>query len=308
MTSKVEALADIADIAYRHDLTIEDIAKVLSVETESNPQEKTSSVLAKVLAFLGSIFVLAGIALFIDMLWDDFNSVTRVLVTLGVGFSLYLFGLATMCDERFSKVTTPLLFVSGLLQPIGIVVMMDEYSRGGQPEHGLLFMCTVMFLQQFLTFMAKRDYGVLLFMSLFFGAAGFGTFCDIIGMDESLIALAVGIGLMCISYLIDKSVHQKITPPWYFVGSIFFLYGIFDLIDNTVLEILFFGVASGLMYLATLVRSRTLLFVSVLAIMSFTGYYFQGVLFNAFGLIIMGFLLIGLSVFAMKLNRKYIEG
>ena len=127
-------------------------------------------------------------------------------------------------------------------------------------------------------------------------------------MDESLIALAVGIGLMCISYLIDKSVHQKITPPWYFVGSIFFLYGIFDLIDNTVLEILFFGVASGLMYLATLVRSRTLLFVSVLAIMSFTGYYFQGVLFNAFGLIIMGFLLIGLSVFAMKLNRKYIEG
>jgi len=307
MTSKSEALADIADIAHRHDLTVEDIAKVLSVETENNPKEKTSSVLAKVLAFLGSIFVLAGIALFIGMLWDDFNSATRVLVTLGTGFSLYLFSIVTMSDERFSKLTTPLLLVSALLQPTGIVVMMEEYSRGGQPEHGLLFMCTVMFVQQFFTFMAKRDYGVLLFMSLFFGAAGFGLLCDILGIDESLIALALGIGLMCFSYVIDKSVHQKLSPPWYFLGSMFFLYGVFDLIDNTALDILFFGVASGLMYLATVVRSRTLLFISVLAIMSFTGYYFQGVLFNAFGLIIMGFLLIGLSVFAMRLNRTYIQ-
>jgi hypothetical protein len=50
-----------------------------------------------------------------------------------------------------------------------------------------------------------------------------------------------------------------------------------------------------------------LLFVSVLALTSYTGYYFRDSLANAFGLIVLGFLLIGLSAFAMKLSRKYIR-
>ena len=80
-----------------------------------------------------------------------------------------------------------------------------------------------------------------------------------------------------------------------------------DNMPGSVIEILYFGVAAGFMYLGTVVRSRTLLFSSVIALMGFTGYFFRDSLANAFGLIIMGFLLIGLSAFAMSLNRKYIQ-
>ena len=80
----------------------------------------------------------------------------------------------------------------------------------------------------------------------------------------------------------------------------------FEVLESTALEITYFGVAAGIMYLATVVRSRTLLFTSVLALMAFTGYFFRDSLANAFGLIVMGLLLIGLSAFAMSLNRKYI--
>ena len=62
------------------------------------------------------------------------------------------------------------LLIAALLQPTGIMVMLDEYARGGKPEHGMLFMCTVMFLQQFLTFLGTRR-TVLLFTSLVFGTA-----------------------------------------------------------------------------------------------------------------------------------------
>lgn len=55
------------------------------------------------------------------------------------------------------------------------------------------------------------------------------------------------------------------------------------------------------------VRSRTLLFSSVIALMSFTGWYFRDSLANAFGLMFMGFLLISLSALAMQLNRKFIQ-
>lgn len=301
-----DALAKIAAIAARHELGAADILAVLEPAAATEPVERSSGVLARVLAYLGGVLVLAGIALFIGMQWEQFNSAVRVLVTLGTGFAIYLFALATLSDTRFAKVTTPMLLVAALLQPTGIVVMLDEYSRGGQPEHGLLFMCVVMFLQQFLTFLARRR-TVLLFTSLFFGAAGFGTLCDILAIDFEIVALALGVGLIAISYAVDKTEHHDITPFWYFAGSILFLVGAFDMVEATMFEVTFFGIAAAVMYLGTAVRSRTLLFVSVLALTSFTGYFFRDSLFNAFGLILIGVLLIGLSALAMNLNRKYIQ-
>ena len=305
-STREEALQEIAGIAARHALGADEILAALEQTPSIDPAERSTSVLARVLAYLGGVLVLAGIALFIGMQWDHFNSAVRVLVTLGTGFAIYLFALATISDARYAKVTTPMLLVSALLQPTGIIVMLDEYSRGGQTEHGLLFMCTVMFAQQFLTFLSKRR-TVLLFTSLFFGAAGFGTLCDILNIDGDLIALALGIALTATSYTVDKTVHRAITPFWYFAGSVFFLYGAFEMLEHSALEILFFGVAAAVMYLGTVVRSRTLLFISVIALTSFTGYFFQDSLANAFGLIIMGVLLIGLSAFAMSLNRKFIQ-
>ena len=306
MTSRTEALQEIAEIAARHQLQADEIISELNKVPAPDQAQRSTGILAKILAYLGGVFVLAGIAIFIGMQWDQFNSAVRVLVTLGAGFAIYLFAMATLSDTRFARVTTPMLLIATLLQPTGIVVMLNEYSRGGDPEHGLLFMCVVMLVQQFFTFLAKKR-TVLLFTSLFFGAAGFGTLCQILEIDEGIMALALGIGLTSISYAIDKTAHKAITPFWYFAGSVFFLYGAFDVLEGSAIEILYFGVAAGFMYLATVVRSRTLLFSSVIALMAFTGYFFRDSLANAFGLIIMGFLLIALSAVAMSLNRKYIQ-
>ena len=76
--------------------------------------------------------------------------------------------------------------------PLGEGLRAAEYQQdGGDPEHGLLFMCAVMFVQQFLPFVAKKR-TVLLFTSLFFGAAGFGTLGEILDVDFEIIALALG--------------------------------------------------------------------------------------------------------------------
>ncbi|MFC1690116.1 DUF2157 domain-containing protein [Pseudomonadota bacterium] len=306
MSEREEALRQIAEIAARNDLNADDIIRALQAKGKPVAADRSTSILAQVLGYLGGILVLAGIAIIIGLQWDHLNSATRVLLTLGVGFAIFLFALATMTDPRFARVTTPMLLVAAGLEPTGIVVMLDEYSRGGDPEHGLLFMCGAMFLQQFLVFLA-RGRSVLLFTSLFFGAAGFGTLCQILDIDFEITGVALGIGLMAVTWAIDKTGHRVITPFWYFAGSVFFLAGMFEVLDDTALEIVYFGVAAGIMYLATVVRSRTLLFTSVLALMAFTGYFFRDSLANAFGLIVMGLLLIGLSALAMSLNRKYIR-
>jgi uncharacterized membrane protein len=306
VNSRADALKEIAAIAARYQLQADEILSAINETVSSDQAQRSTGILAKITAYLGGVFVLAGIAIFIGMQWDQFGSAVRVLVTLGVGFAVYLFSLVTMTDDRYSRVTTPMLLIAALLQPTGIVVMLNEFAYQSNPEHGLLFMCVVMLVQQFLTFLAKQR-AILLFTSLFFGSAGFGTLCEILDIDFEIVALSLGIGLTCISYVIDKTKHKAITPLWYFIGSVFFLYGAFDVLEGSVIEVLYFGVAAGFMYLGTVVRSRTLLFSSVVALMGFTGYFFQDSLANAFGLILMGFLLIGLSAFALGLNRKYIQ-
>lgn len=306
MSSRDNALQQIAEIAGRHHLQADEIIAALDRTPRNTEAEHSSSVLARILAYLGGVLVLAGIAMFISMQWEIFNAAVRVLVTLGTGFAIYLFALITMEDGRFAGVTTPLFLIAALLQPVGIVVMLNEYGSGEDPAHGLLFMCVVMLVQQMLTFIAKRR-TVLLFTSLFFAAAGFGTLGDILAIDFEIIALVLGIGLILVSYAIDKTVHEAIAGFWYLSGSIFFLFGAFDVLEDSRLEIIYFGIAAGLMYLATVVRSRSLLITSVVALMGFTGYFFRDSLTNAFGLIVMGFLLIALSAVAMSLNRKYIQ-
>lgn len=304
--SREAALREIAALAARHELAADEILAALQPEQHPDPAVRSTGVLARVLAWLGGVLVLAGIALFINLQWDEFNSALRVLVTLGSGFAIFLFALASLHDERFAGVTTPMLLVAALLQPTGLVVMLDEYARGGEPEHGLLFVCGVMFTQQFLVFLAWRR-TVLLFTSLFFAAAGFGTACNILDIHFEVVALALGIGLVAVSYSLDRGPHRAITPFWYFAGSVFLLGGAFEIIEDSPLEIGFFGLAAGFMYLGVVVRSRVLSFVSVIALTSFTGWYFRDSLANAFGLMVMGVLLIGLSAFAMSLHRRFIH-
>lgn len=128
MTSRSEALQEIAEIAARHQLQADEIIGALNQAPVPDQAERSSGILAKITAYLGGVFVLAGIALFIGMQWDQFSSAVRVLVTLGTGFAVYLFALTTMTDARFSKVTTPMLLVAAMLQPTGLLIGLSAFA------------------------------------------------------------------------------------------------------------------------------------------------------------------------------------
>lgn len=304
---RADALRQITELAQRHDLSSDDVLAALQGAPAPSASQRTSSILARVLAYLGGILVLAGIALLVGLQWEHLAPAARVLVTLGSGFAIFLLALATLGDDRFARATTPLLLVAAVLQPVGLVVMLNEYAQGSDPRHGLLFVCGVMLVQQLLSFIACRR-TTLLFVSLFFGAAGFGLVCDLLEVDFEITALALGTGLMAIAWTLDRSMHRSIAPLAWLAGSVFFLAGCWGVLEGTALEVAFIGIAAGVMYLATVVQSRVLLVVSVLALMSFTGYYFADSLASAFGLIVMGLLLVGLSALAVSLDKRYLRG
>jgi len=309
MSAKQEALQEIITIARLNNLSAEDIARALTDKKEAAVQE-SGGILSRLFGYIGGILVFAGICIFIGQMWDDMNAYTRIIVTLGTGFAAYLFGLAAMGHEKFDRAATPLLLTAALFQPSGIFVMLDEFSRGGKPEHGVLFMSGVMLLQQGLTFWQKRR-TTLAFTSIVFGGMFFVTLMDIYDIDWEMSGLCVGASLMLISWSLSQSPHRGISAFWYFIGSGTLLVSFGEIVRDTAAEPLFLGLSAFLIYISTRARSRTLLLVGTVAMLCYIGYFTGKHFGDSLGwpivLILTGGAFIGLGALALRINAKYIR-
>lgn len=307
--SKQDAIIEAVDIIKRHGLTLDDIAKALQ-ETPEQKAEKSSSILTRVFGYIGGLLIFAGLAVFAGMVWDDIGAVGRIGITLGTGFCAFIMALACMSDARLEKAATPLFLTAAILQPGGILVMMDEFSRGGDPAHGLLFMSLAMLTQQGFTFWAKRR-TVLALTSVIFGVTFFGVAFDLMGLHENTTGIVIGLSLLCIAWALGKSQHRSIAGLGYLSGSVLFLAAFYDVLQDKPFEILFLGASCSAIFVSTLARSRTLLCVGTLATLGYIGDFSAKHFADSLGwpitLILMGFILIGMSSFAVKLNNKYIK-
>lgn len=308
MADRDEALQEIASLAKAHGLTLEDIHKAMTATPDR--QKQSSGIVARLFSYIGGIFIFAGIGVFISMYWQDFNSAARVIVTLGVGFSAYLVALACLNNRNYERAATPLFLISSVLQPIGILVMLNEYATGGDRRYGLLFMAAYMLIQHGLTLWARQR-TLLAFGAVLFGAMLFVTLFDIWDFREETVGLVIGASLMCIAYALSQSRHSGIAGFWYFVGSAAFLWATFDLVKRSPLEVLYLGLVAFMIFLSTLARSRALLFTSTLAMLGYIGYFTAERFANTVGwpisLVIIGLALFGLGSLAVRLNNKYIK-
>ncbi len=309
MSLKEDALQDIVSLAKHNQITLEEIAQAFNA-----PQIQTikasSSVLSKLFGYIGGIFVFAGIGVFISMYWDDFGSAARVIVTLGTGLVAFIMGLVCLADKKYERAATPLFLISSFLQPMGILVMLQEYSSGGDVRHGMLFMAVYMLIQQGATFWAKGR-TVLAFSAILFGCIFFANLFDIWDMSEKLIGIVIGTSLLCIAYALNQSRHLAIAPFWYFVGSVMLLWSIFESVESSPLEPVYLGASALIIFLSTYVRSRTLLLVGTLSMLLYIGYYTAKHFANTVGwpiaLVMIGIALIAVSSLAVRLNNKYIK-
>ncbi|MDD9900642.1 MAG: DUF2157 domain-containing protein [Alphaproteobacteria bacterium] len=309
MMGKQDALAEITAIAKRHSLTAKEITAALHGTPESR-EHISSSILSRLFGYMGGILLFCGVGIFIAMQWDDMNSFSRVFATLGIGFCAFIMAVTATKKEQLARAATPLFLVAAFLESAGIMVALDEYSRGGDPMHGILFMATVMTLQMGLTFISLKT-TTLAFLAIFFGAVMTGTALDIMGARDKEIIFILGLSFSFLGWGINKTRHAILSPAGYFFGSIMVLAPLFDWLENTSFEVLFLGASSGVIYLSTLVRSRMLLTVGTIATIGYIGYFSEEHFRDTLGwpilLMFMGLVLIGLSHMAVKINQKFMQ-
>ena len=309
MTTKQDAIIEVVDTIKRHNLSLDDIAEALKGGADFRA-EKSSGILSRLFGYIGGIFVFAGLAIYVAMQWSDLNSVGRILLTLGPGFCAFIMALVCTTIDKFEKAATPLFLVAAVLEPTGILVTLKEFSRGGDPAYGLLFLHLVMAIQQGCAFYAKQR-SVLAVTTIYFSLGFFAIAFDLLHIERHLIGIVIGLSLLCIGWSIDKSRHKPVAALVYFFGSILFLATAYDWLDHGPLQMLFLALACGTIFLSTIARSRTLLFVGTLALIFYIGVYmaehFAHNLAGPIGLMLTGFLLIAIGAIAVRINNKYIR-
>ena len=308
---KNDALVEIVNIAKRHGISTQDIISALSAtgNNDSKTQEGAST-LKRIFSYIGGILVLSGIGAFITLMWPDMGSFARVVITLGTGIVTFILALAASKDTRYERAATPLYLVAAALQPFGIFVMLDEYSTGGNPHIGVLFLCTYMIIQQGLTFY-KTQATVLAFTTTVFAATFFGNLMDWMDIPYEWTGLTISIALLAVAQATNKSRHAAIAPFWFFISSVGLLCTVFDIVKNSALEILYLGLTGVLIYGSIAFRSRTLLLTSTLGMLWYIGYFTAKYFADSLGwpilLIILGLVFMAIGSLAVKINTQYIQ-
>ena len=310
MDERARALQDIVALAREHRLTASEISAALADEPAHAAEGRARVILVRVGAYLGGTFIFAGIAAFIALQWDSMTSAARVIITLGSGIASFALATIATRDTRFDKAAAPLFLIAATLEPVGMLVAFNEYGSGGDARWAALITAGVMAIQFAVIFSVLRQ-SMLLFLAVFFAMLAWWTAFDILSVDESFGVMMLGGCLLLAAVAADRTPHRSITPAWYLVGGIGFLYGLFDLVEGTPFELLFILMASGFVYLSASIPSRTLLLVATGAILGYTGWFtgqhFADSLGWPLALMVFGLLMIGLSALAFRIDRQYIR-
>lgn len=308
MISKEQAIAEIVILTNTHQISLEELTSVLGRQ-QIDANKKDAFTLTRLFSYLGGIFILFGLSAYIAVAWDNLNSPSRILITLGTGITCLILAVTAALQNKREKNVTVLVSLSAILQAIGLFVAVHELvTGGGDVRIPAMVIFGVLSLQYGVLFL-KLKRTSLLFFAIYFATASFVSLADLINIAHNLIEFTCGVSLLAISYGVQRTTYNSICGFGYFVGSITLLWMSFDLLSNTPLEILYLGIVCFMLYISTIVRSRSILAISVIAMFSYLSYFTREHFLNSIGwpvcLILLGFIFFGISSVALKISKRF---
>ncbi|MDC9728105.1 MAG: hypothetical protein PSN04_02110 [Methyloprofundus sp.] len=364
VTDKSSALKHIGQLMNTYDILPVEVESAFHSSNSHSLAVNTRSKgdIAKVLfAYLGAIFILAGMGTYIGMFWDDMGSTMRVLVTLGVGYFLFIVLISALHEGKFSGLILPLTLASAFMMSSGWFVLIHEvYPQLDNWRGAVLFVFSIMALHQGILF-SKYRRTVLVFTALCFMYGFLYVAFEMLDVTVAYIAIVLGSSVFLLGSALEKTPYRVLAEPalligagyfnaglfdrmaaftsisWaslltgicvaftaygihkagryprliaigYFVGSAMAYGGLFDLIHNTAIELLYLFVTAAVLYICVAIQSRVLLLTTVIAMLSFIGYFSEKYFTNVLGwpvtLILIGIIFLGVGVGAVALKVK----
>jgi hypothetical protein len=129
-----------------------------------------------------------------------------------------------------------------------------------------------------------------------------------IAVSANWAALLTGLCVMSAAYGLQKTQrYPRLAGLGYLVGSMLAYSGLFDIAYKTPIELLYFAVTISMLYACVVLQSRALLLTTVIAMLSYIGYFTAEHFVDSLGwpitLVLMGVAFMGVSTLAMKVKR-----
>lgn len=223
---------------------------------------------------------------------------------------LFVFGMMALHQgallwkyQRAVLAFTTLFFVYGFLN-----VALDLV---GVP---LAYVAIVLGASLFLvgTALEKTSYRVLAEAALFIGVCWMnsGLFDRIVEFTSANWAsLITGVCVIFAAYGMHKADrYPRLVALGYFIGSIMAYAGLFDLVQNTSVELIYLAVTASVLYACVVLQSRALLLTTVIAMLAFIGYFSEKHFSNSLGwpvtLVVMGVVFLGIGAIAINVKQR----
>tara|TARA_R110002126_G_scaffold291441_1_gene452445 strand:- start:15727 stop:16674 length:948 start_codon:yes stop_codon:yes gene_type:complete len=263
----------------------------------------------KFLSYISSIFIFVGICLYVFIIWNDLNSIAKIVITLGSGITAYIISLTSINHNNYKHMAVPLLLISAALEPLGLLVIIHEFLPNlNNSIWSVIIVSVIMFIQYLITFL-KSNLNSALFLTLIFAVFLFTSISNFLYISSNTIGFTLGVSLLLISYSMDKTTYKNISLFGYFFGSIALFIASFDALSNTIFELVFLCLTIFMIFISINIKSKTLLFTSACSLIWFLGYYSDKYFTDSLSwpiiLIIIGLIFFAISGFVFKIKKKY---
>lgn len=242
-------------------------------------------------------------------------------------------GWLVLFDEIYPDIElrTLMLFISGVIT-LHWAVLFSQYQRTGFAFVTLLFVYGFMHVGLDMLGISPNYIAITLGSSLFLlGTALVKTSKRVLAEPAILIgsiwlnggvfdfiarftnaewaSVIVGMCFMLTAYgLHREGRYPRLIGLGYLVGSVMFYAGLFQLVENTSIELIYLGVTASLLYACVALQSRALLLTTMLSMLSYIGYFSAKHFSDSLGwpitLVLVGISFLGVATIALKLKRQ----
>lgn len=317
--TKANHLAEIVSLMQRYKISLADIDAYDKGQPASLKETPRFIVF---LAYLGGLLVLGGLGIYFKDQWVDFSSIERIVMTYGVGLSLYILALILYKKGTSTLTLSNFFVIAFLFQGGGLGVALHELFPSG--DNFPLFVLTIsslMLFQAMVTFY-KVPLTSVLFMGVYYLAFTYSALIAYLlnemlipeklvskASSVDLLTMLGGVTLMALMYKVQRTPYRAICGFWYFVAMVAFYSGAYMLFKGVYYPE-FFGFAPLLGLLLTQVtRSKAMLTLTALAFIGYLGdmtaRYFLDTPWWPIALVAMGLMTILIAVLSYRRAQSY---
>jgi len=274
---------------------------------------------SKMLYILGATIVIIGLVFFISQIWGDIGSIGRIFVTLGLGLLLTALGSMLLNSQPQTNLGSVFHFIGGMLVPGGAMVALNEMSVDSVTlwpvsiTFGVIFafymLLNYVHRTPVLTFFAIANFTMFVYVTFEAVVEGYSYQH---GDLYAYLTMLVGISYLLLAHAFREGWNRHLVGILYFFGISGLLGAAFTRVfDSIGWQLLYFLLVIGGLFLAVYTKSRAILVMSTIFLISHVAYitseYFADSIGWPISLVLLGFAFIGLGYASITINKRYMK-